>query len=291
MNIERQPKISIVLPTYNGAKYLREAIESCLNQTYTNIELIIVDDCSSDETPEIIKSYKDSRVKYIRNRTNQRLPRSLNIGFAHTTGEYLTWTSDDNQFFHEAIETMLKALLEDRSVDFVYADNTAKFLETGKTKKRNIDSPAKLNERNGIGACFLYTRKVYDALGGYDPRYELVEDYEYWIRVSKKFGMKHIPKVLYTYGEHRKSLKGSRMISIMLFDKILKYRYQFISFAELNHALRKFLIISIDTRKSIKLMARLWSKTVCAVTKISALLGLHFLILFVYLWAIKVFYM
>src|SRR3989338_10314783 len=110
------PKVSIVLPTYNGARYLRQSIDSCLSQTYKNIELIIVDDCSTDETPDIVHSYNDPRIRYVRNKTNQRLPRSLNIGFALTTAEYLTWTSDDNEFLPQAIETMLKVLLEDKTI-------------------------------------------------------------------------------------------------------------------------------------------------------------------------------
>src|SRR3990170_3452478 len=104
------PKVSIVLPTYNGEKYIRQSIDSCLNQTHENIELIIVDDCSIDNTPEIIKSYKDSRVKSLRHDQNKFLPHALNTGFSNATGEYLTWTSDDNYYAKEAIEKMVSFL-------------------------------------------------------------------------------------------------------------------------------------------------------------------------------------
>src|SRR3989338_3726440 len=116
------PKISIVLPTFNGSKYIRQAIEGCLNQTYRHIELIVVDDCSTDNTPEIIRSFADPRIKYIRNEKNQRLPRSLNIGFAAATGDYLTWTSDYNQYLPTALEEMLRFLESRPDVDFVYTD-------------------------------------------------------------------------------------------------------------------------------------------------------------------------
>ena len=115
------PLVSIILPVYNGQKYLRQAMASCLGQTYKNIELIVVDDCSTDSTPEIVRSFTDSRVRYIRNEQNQRLPRSLNIGFAQARGEFFTWTSDDNYYRPEAIGRMVE-YLQTHQADFVYCD-------------------------------------------------------------------------------------------------------------------------------------------------------------------------
>ena len=86
------PKISIVLPTFNGERYLKSSIHSILSQTFPDWELIIVDDCSTDGTADIIKRYaqSDSRIRVIRNEKNQKLPGSLNIGFSVAKGEYLT---------------------------------------------------------------------------------------------------------------------------------------------------------------------------------------------------------
>ena len=110
------PKVSIVLPTYNGEKFIKESIESVLNQTFEDWELIIVDDCSTDGTLEIIKEYlkKDYRIHLIHNETNRKLPLSLNIGFRKSMGEYLTWTSDDNIYHADAIEKMF-LYLEDHA--------------------------------------------------------------------------------------------------------------------------------------------------------------------------------
>ena len=180
------PKISIILPTYNGAKYIRQSIDSCLKQTYQNIELIVINDCSTDNTPEIIKSYNDSRLRYIRNPKNLRLPRSLNVGFKNSTGEYLTWTSDDNEFLPTAIEEMMAYLKDHPAVDFVYTDLIVKNLETGEKTPRNL-SLLNIENENNVGACYLYTRRIYEAVGDYDPRFTWVEDYDYWIRITKKF--------------------------------------------------------------------------------------------------------
>lgn len=280
------PKVSIVLPTYNGSKYLRKSIESCLNQTYRNIELIVVDDCSTDETPDIVRSYNDPRIRYVRNETNQRLPRSLNIGFALTTGEYLTWTSDDNEFLPHAIETMLKILTEDKTVDFVYCDYTAKYLETGETKERRFTGVS-IREKNCVGSCFLYTRRVYETVGGFDPKYELVEDYEYWIRVCQKFRMRHIPQLLYIYGEHQKSLKGTKISSIDLFDKVLKYRYGFVGLAQLQEQINRFLTFSVDCRESLNQLAVLWLHTLQRMFDLSWKFGFIFFFSSFYLMFVR----
>src|SRR3989338_242445 len=118
---EGSPKVSIVLPTYNGAKYIRQSIESCLDQTYKNIELIIVDDASTDETPKIVKSYADPRLVYIRHEKNMKLPAAFNTGFSRASGDYLTWTSDDNFYDVSAIDKML-GFMRDNACDFVYCD-------------------------------------------------------------------------------------------------------------------------------------------------------------------------
>ena len=113
--------VSIILPTYNGEKYIKDSIESCLCQTYRNIELIIVNDCSTDGTLDLIKKYaaKDRRVRIIENQKNLKLPASLNEGFKASSGDLLTWTSDDNMFRENAIERMVD-MLSEKSADFIY---------------------------------------------------------------------------------------------------------------------------------------------------------------------------
>ena len=199
-------KVSIVLPTYNGAKYIRKSIDSCLAQTHSNLELIIVDDCSTDETSEIVKSYSDQRIQYIRHSENLKLPRALNTGFKQATGEYLTWTSDDNIFDENAIEIMLKFLLTYPNTGFVYSD-LYHIDENGTILEYvAVGSAESLKKANLIGACFLYHRKVYKEIGEYDPNTFLAEDYDYWIRISKRFRMQRLRVPLYYFRIHKESL-------------------------------------------------------------------------------------
>jgi glycosyltransferase involved in cell wall biosynthesis len=205
---ESSPKISIILPTYDGAKYIRRSIESCLNQTYKNIELIIVDDGSTDQTYQIVTSYKDKRLKYIRHNENKGLPHALNTGFAKAAGEYLTWTSDDNCYANKAIEKML-SFLKDKQCSFVFCDYY-RFNEEKPSSLKIVRLPdvPTLENQNDIGACFLYSRRVKEVIGDYDPDAALAEDYDYWIRVSKKFSMCHLAEPLYIFRKHATSLSS-----------------------------------------------------------------------------------
>lgn len=229
------PLVSIVLPTYNGSKYVRQSIESCLNQTYRNIELIVVDDCSTDNTAEIVRSFADPRIKYIWNEKNQKLPRSLNIGFAAATGDYLTWTSDDNQYLSTALEEMLAFLKSRPDVDFVYTDVYVLDLETGqKTLKPCTHSTFYFE--NALGACYLYTRRVYKTIGEFNPRLEWLEDYDYWLRVEKKFAMRRLAKPLYLYGDHPQSLTGLRYWPIHFLAYLLRFHHGYLTFDGLVEA-------------------------------------------------------
>ena len=118
---QSNPLVSIVLPTYNRAELLPHSIHSVLEQTYKHLELIIIDDHSTQETEDVVKGFHDERIKYTRNQANLKLPRSLNKGFSLSRGAYLTWTSDDNMYADTAIETMV-AHVQESNCDFVFAD-------------------------------------------------------------------------------------------------------------------------------------------------------------------------
>ena len=114
--------VSIIMPTHNGDKYIRESIESCLAQTYRDIELIVVDDGSTKDMRSIVQAYSDSRIRFLRHEQNLGMSRTMNAGFAGSVGEYLTWTSDDNRYEPEAIGAMVDLLEKDTRADMVFAN-------------------------------------------------------------------------------------------------------------------------------------------------------------------------
>ncbi len=221
-------KVSIILPTYNGARFLRQSIDSCLQQTHSNIELVIVDDASTDETPQIIASYHNPKLISLRHSKNQNLPAALNTGFKQATGEYLTWTSDDNYYALDAIEKML-TFLKTNDCDFIYCDHY-RFKENQPSHRYVMKEPDKLSleNLNGVGACFLYKKKVRDFIGEYDSNAFLAEDYDYWMRVAKRFRMCHFPEVLYFYREHNKSLSARRQIEIKICSILARIKNNYI---------------------------------------------------------------
>lgn len=201
-------KVSIILPTYNGAQYIEASIASCLEQTYSDIELVVVDDCSTDETPQVLSRYADdSRVKIIRHDVNRKLPAALNTGFANASGSYLSWTSDDNWFAPNAIEEMVAYLDNHPDVGFVYSDYWL-VDEYGQTIRQvEAGIPSHLETRCAI-ASFVYRREVYEAVGDYDPELFRIEDYDYWLRVAQQFKLGWLAQPLYYYRRHASSLTG-----------------------------------------------------------------------------------
>lgn len=233
-----RPLVSIVLPTHNGSRFLRESVESCLGQTYPDIELVIVDDGSSDATPEILGSLSDRRVRTIRHPVNLGLPAALNTGFAHATGELLTWTSDDNLYDDDAIEVMVNYLDEHPDIAFVYTDFRL-IDDTGRVIGQvEVRPPDSLKESNYVGACFLYRRAVYEQLGDYDPAARLAEDYEYWLRVSRHFRMAPLHRPIYSYRMHGGSLTGAHgQHTALRLCRRLAHEYGLLSASEYRRAL------------------------------------------------------
>lgn len=208
---ENSPKISIVMPVYNGETYLREAVESILSQTFTDWEIIFVNDCSTDASPAIMEEYqaKDGRIRVLHNETNEKLPRSLNIGFAQAKGHYFTWTSDDNRYKPQALGEMFDYLETHGDIGLVFADMD--FIdENGKKTGFASRDAEEIWSSNCVEACFLYRREAAKAVGEYDADLFLVEDYDYWLRMAKQYPIAHLPRCLYEYRNHGGSLTQTK---------------------------------------------------------------------------------
>ena len=223
-----QPLVSVVLPTYKRAHLLAQAIRSVLDQTHANLELIVVDDNSPDDTAAAVQSFDDPRIRYVKNDPNLKLPRALNRGFALAKGDYLTWTSDDNLLAPTAIEKMV-GVLATGDCDFVYADYWL-FSEQDTDghplapQHDRLPDTLQLDKGNHIGACFLYTRRLYENVGDYDPELFLVEDYDYFLRAASRFRFCHLGEPLYYFRRDDATLYCSRFPEVKASDVLARFK-------------------------------------------------------------------
>jgi glycosyltransferase involved in cell wall biosynthesis len=214
-NIKQSPRISVIMPTYNQASYLPSALDSIFQQTFSDFELIVVNDGSTDQTKDILETYQTRFNFQVICQENSKLPKALNTGFAEAKGEYLTWTSSDNILLPNMLAVLSKALDENDKVGMVYADWQVIDHDGNLLGEVNtIDFDRYLLRRlNFINACFLYRRTCMDKVGLYDPDYIYAEDWEYWFRISKYFPIIRIPRPLYKFRIHGKSLTESEVLS------------------------------------------------------------------------------
>lgn len=205
--------VTIILTTLNSEKYLRDSIDSCLNQTHHHIELIVVDGGSTDATIEIIESCieADSRVRLIHQEDNAgKLPGAINLGMASARGEYITWTQDDCWYEPDAIELMVRFLESNPTIGLVYTDYWLIDSLNGKEqlKYRPVSETDQLLNEDVIQQCFLFLRAVYETVGPQDTRYYSVHEVPWRLKVAAQFQIAplHIP--LQYYRLHPDSLTG-----------------------------------------------------------------------------------
>ncbi|PIE23856.1 MAG: hypothetical protein CSA62_05520 [Planctomycetota bacterium] len=235
-DLEQPGLISVILPVYNQADMLAASIESVLAQTHSHLELIIVDDGSSDAIDETLARFvSEPRVRILR-QSNQKLPKALSNGFTFARGQYRSWTSADNQMEPEQLAVLKDCLEEDPTVGLVFSDYTVIDAEgaplRGSTfRPQNRSSPESAELRlprdcsalnvlqdNFVGPSFLYQGTVGRCLGDYAPTLG-VEDYDYWMRIGAEFGLRHLgsDQLLYRYRWHDNSL-NARARELRLFE-------------------------------------------------------------------------
>lgn len=199
--------ISVIIPTYNHARFIGRAIESVLNQTYKKFEAIIVDNYSDDGTEGIVNSYNDNRIKYLKFRNFGVIAASRNYGISHSKGEYIAFLDSDDWWYPKKLEVSRK-YLNNADIIYhpldVYTPKGKKILR--KTRVRRLKKPVFLDLiRNGNAlpnSSVTVKRSIIKEAGGLTEDKSIVafEDYDLWLRISKltdKFTC--IPKTLGAY--------------------------------------------------------------------------------------------
>lgn len=198
------PKVSVIIPCYNGAKYLRQAIDSALGQTYPNVEVVVVNDGSTDESASIAASYGD-KIVYVE-QPNSGLSAARNAGVAAASGEYLTLLDADDVLLPDCIANRVK-LLEDPRVGLVAGyfreidANGAVQSRVPELRKVGSLPPFRQAVRRNWGppVGWTFRRRAFELCGGFDPLLKSCEDWDFVIRVASRFAVAYDPTVQVYY--------------------------------------------------------------------------------------------
>lgn len=247
------PKASVVMPVYNAEEYLSEAIESVLSQSYIDFEFIIINDCSSDSSPEIIRQFeeKDNRIRVIHNDTNLKITRSLNKGIEEANGEYIIRMDADDICEKQRFDVQIKFM--DQHPQFGVCGSQAKILGTDKYFFKTFyqkDDEIRASLLIGTGIIHPTTiirKSVLDKLEiKYNPEFDYSDDIDLWFRISLISKLANIPDVLLQYRSHEKNWTRTYKESIK--EDISRLRKKIYS-SFLNYKIDRSELAIINERK------------------------------------------
>jgi glycosyltransferase involved in cell wall biosynthesis len=226
------PKVSVLMPAYNADKYIVEAIESILNQTFTDFEFIIIDDCSTDKTWEIIQEYtkKDKRILAIKNEKNLGIAGNRNKLKKLAKGEYVMWQDADDISIEDRMQRQVDVLDKASSVGIV-GGYLQIFDETGDLSMRKYDSKDSVLRKN----IFRYSpvaqpasmirKNVLDQVGDYDLNYPPAEDLDMSFRIGKNYKFSNVQKIVLRYRETHTGATFTSLKKMELSTISIRLRY------------------------------------------------------------------
>lgn len=198
-----QELISVIMPTYNRMNTLPRSVGSVLQQTYKNFELIIIDDCSTDETKQYVDSLEDTRIRYFRNEKNLGAAESRNVGAELASGNYLAFQDSDDEWLPDKLMVLYEILKKDESgAGAIYHE----MQEIG-GKEEIIPSrgiPADVKQGDIFSFMLLYPligipatmmkKEIFQEIGGFNSKLGSLEDYEFFLRMAKKHNILFVPQ-------------------------------------------------------------------------------------------------
>lgn len=241
----RTPNVSVILPTYNRADILGESIRSVLEQTYEQLELIVVDDASTDDTPRVVRNVPDDRVVYLRHDRNKGAPAARNTGLAEARGEYVAFQDSDDEWFPRKLERQMRAF-ERASADVGVVYTGMLRAEQGET--RRLPYPGVAQPRGDIRPSLarqnfiptqaaLVRRECFDAVGTFDADVWPLEDWELWIRLSEQFQFELVDDVLAAAEVRPDSISTDSRAKVEARERIVNKHRSFFDEASLSRQL------------------------------------------------------
>lgn len=234
------PKISVIIPVYNGAKTIKKTIQSVLNQTFQDLELIIINDGSTDRTLSVIEEIQDAKIK-VYSYPNSGVSNARNQGISHAQGEYISFIDADDLWTPDKLELQYQALVNNPSAQIAYSwmdwiDEDDRFLRPAArmSLEGNIYANLLIIDFIGCGSNPLILKQSLLEVGGFDPQLRGGEDWDLWIRLAARYGFVCVrsPQILY----RQVATSVSKDISLMEKDclKVITKSFQAVP-ADLRH--------------------------------------------------------
>lgn len=236
---KNKPLISIIMPAHNTQEYISSAIESILRQTFKKFELIIINDFSTDNTLEIVKTFlkKDSRVKIISNNIKLNIAGSLNKGIATAQSNIIARMDSDDMSVPSRLELQYKLINSSNDIaavgsDIIIIDSAGN--EIGLRKYPDLSAELKnclFKYSPFAHPVVMFRKDVFEEVGGYNPKYSPTEDLDLWFRMGKNYQFRSIKEPLLKYRVYVKSSSHRKIkdLEILVFkirlDAITKYGY------------------------------------------------------------------
>ncbi|MEZ4599309.1 MAG: glycosyltransferase family 2 protein [Syntrophotaleaceae bacterium] len=186
------PSVSVVVPTCNRAHMIEKAINSVLNQTFEDLELIVVDDCSEDETAEVVEQIKDPRLKFFRQTERKGAAEARNAGVAVSSGKYLAFLDDDDEWLPDKLQRQLEVFKTDPEMGMVYsgyyyvnAENNEIYREFQPSWRGKLDDLLLMENCIGTTSSAVVGRDCFNQVGGFDVSLPSSQDWDLWIRIAQ----------------------------------------------------------------------------------------------------------
>lgn len=230
-----KPMVSVIMPVFNCEGYIAQALESILNQTYQNLEILVCDDASKDRTWEILCSYNDSRINLFRNEVNRGVIPTKNFLFEKAKGDYLTGQDGDDWSVPDRIEIQLREFLSDPSLS-ACATNSFRVTNMGKISKfKDIENQyitlKECYQLPFMPACLMIKKEVLKIIGGLNNFFSglLAEDL-YWVAlIAERYKVKYMNVPLYYYRFNENSITNTfdrkeKLVVIDLINELIEQR-------------------------------------------------------------------
>ncbi|MDO0825346.1 glycosyltransferase [Desulfosporosinus nitroreducens] len=206
------PKVSVVIPTYNHARYLPYALESVIYQSYANLEVIVIDDGSTDGTSKVVKNY-GSKINYIY-KANGGTPSALNLGLSVATGKYICWLSADDGLIGDKISKQVRLMESDPGLGFSYTSFVV--IDANGTKQYDVNSAFYPNKQEMVtklmegcfinGSSVMMSSSALKNVGNFDEGLPQAHDYDLWYRFLRHYTCGFLAEPLLAYRWHGENM-------------------------------------------------------------------------------------